>query len=671
MAIQMTRAEYEAKYGTKAPVVTSPVPSAPVQMTRAEYEAKYGQKPAALPSKTTIAQDFKARTDKGALAFEAGARREITPMETGLRVLGQGGGFIGDLTGKALSAVTPDVIGDALLKPVQAIAGSKFGKSIASGYNMLPERARTNIEAAGNIASILPIGKGASVAAKGTTKTAMLPIKGATGLAVEALGKTTGAGAGAIKEGFRAAKEGAESATAFKQGLRGDYSPEQLVDEARGGLKTVKDNRTATYVKQLEEIKAKDANAKALDVSPIVSEVDKQLTRFGVTKTPQGLDFSRSSLRFDKPAQQEIQTIVDEMAGFGLREGDRSVTGVDSLKRAVGSLYSASSDARAFTQAIKSKTREVLGKVEGYNKLSDDYVKNTEFIDDLTKNLSLGDKAAVETTYKKLTSALKQNNEFRKQLVDELDAVVGSKLSSKIAGQQLSPKLASGIAGSLTPALGTGLAFSGGGIPALLVGLAASSPRLIGEIVNTLGYVGNKAKKVKDFLTNQREIPRSARNAESSLSPAMMSKNINNSIIPNTLPQTLETSRKLSTVKSLPIRNRLQEGYIADPLAKRELPVSKSSSVNNTLSNDLIEASVSSKLPPRTIPKSKPNFTPELKKNIAEIIDSQRGTTKLSQSKMLELESDMTSIIEDFGFAIPTTKAGRLKLLDMIYNQAI
>lgn len=35
----MTRAEYEAKYGTKAPVATS---TAPVQMTRAEYETKYG-----------------------------------------------------------------------------------------------------------------------------------------------------------------------------------------------------------------------------------------------------------------------------------------------------------------------------------------------------------------------------------------------------------------------------------------------------------------------------------------------------------------------------------------------------------------------------------------------------------------------------------------------------
>lgn len=91
----------------------------------------------------------------------------------------------------------------------------------------------------------------------------------------------------------------------------------------------------------------------------------------------------------------------------------------------------------------------------------------------------------------------------------------------------------------------------------------------------------------------------------------------------------------------------------------------------NSLSNDLIEASVASKLPPRTAERMKPNFTPELNKNIAEIIDAQRGIKKVSPEKMIELEADMSSIIEDFGFAIPKTKAGRLKLLDLIYNQAI
>ena len=148
----------------------------------------------------------------------------------------------------------------------------------------------------------------------------------------------------------------------------------------------------------------------------------------------------------------------------------------------------------------------------------------------------------------------------------------------------------------------------------------------------------------------------------------------------NKVPQTLETSRKLSTPKgilqtaidNLKDPKKRQGGYIANPLLRKpEIKSVNVSSPNNTLSNDLIEASVASKLPPRTIPKSKPNFTPELKKNIAEIIDAQRGIKKVSPEKMIELEADMSSIIEDFGLTLPRTKAGRLKLLDLIYNQAI
>lgn len=71
------------------------------------------------------------------------------------------------------------------------------------------------------------------------------------------------------------------------------------------------------------------------------------------------------------------------------------------------------------------------------------------------------------------------------------------------------------------------------------------------------------------------------------------------------------------------------------------------------------------------VPKTHSNFTPELKKNIADIIDTQRGIKKVSPEKMIELEADMSSIIEDFGFAVPKTKAARLKLLDSIYKGTI
>ncbi len=53
MVIQMTRAEYEAKYGV-------PVASTPVKMTRAEYEAKYGQKPVSQSFLSSSSPSFSA-----------------------------------------------------------------------------------------------------------------------------------------------------------------------------------------------------------------------------------------------------------------------------------------------------------------------------------------------------------------------------------------------------------------------------------------------------------------------------------------------------------------------------------------------------------------------------------------------------------------------------------
>jgi len=90
---------------------------------------------------------------------------------------------------------------------------------------------------------------------------------------------------------------------------------------------------------------------------------------------------------------------------------------------------------------------------------------------------------------------------------------------------------------------------------------------------------------------------------------------------------------------------------------------------NNSLSKEIIDSSVSSKLPPKKVVRTNSEVTPELKENISEIINAFRKQTKVSADKMIELEADMGSIIEDFGFAIPKTRAEQIKILDVIYNR--
>jgi len=73
----------------------------------------------------------------------------------------------------------------------------------------------------------------------------------------------------------------------------------------------------------------------------------------------------------------------------------------------------------------------------------------------------------------------------------------------------------------------------------------------------------------------------------------------------------------------------------------------------------------------RPIPRSAEEITPEYKKNISDIIDVLRGVNKVSDVKKDELLSDMAAIIEDLGFGIPRTTAGKVKLLELIYRGEI
>lgn len=319
------------------------------------------------------------------------------------------------------------------------------------------------------------------------------------GAGEEAAGLATGTGAGVIKQGLKAAQEGGDSYDAFVKGLKGGASPEELVGEAKDALGQVIQNRRTAYQDQLAEMAG---DTKSYDTSPIFDEVNKQLEKFNVTKSSDGsLDFSRSALRFNKPAQADIQQIVDTMSDYGLREGDRTAVGIDNLKKAFGDLYTPSGQARAFVEAMRAKTREILSQVPGYNKLTSEYEATTGQIEDIQKGLSLGDKAMVETSFKKIISALRQNNEFRAKFIRELDDVTGGKLLSKIAGQQLSPLLPRGLSGKVEQLGALHTALTGTGLLPLMGSFLVSSPKLIGQLLRAAGLSTRAAESVMSVFT--------------------------------------------------------------------------------------------------------------------------------------------------------------------------
>ena len=314
-----------------------------------------------------------------------------------------------------------------------------------------------------------------------------------------AAGLSTGVGREAVEEGLRASQQGGKAAQAFTEGLRGRVSPEDLVQSARGALDEVVATRNQNYRAMLEKL---SDDASTYDISPIVKEIDNQLSKFKILKNEDGtLDFSRSAIRFNKAAQNDINTIFDEMKGFGLKQGDRTAVGVDSLKRALQSLDKPSSDVRAFTTAVSGKARKVLDNAPGYTDAMREYAKLSDDIEDIQRNLSLGDKAMVETSFKKLTNSLK-GNDARSEILRELDAATGGTLVPKIAGQRLSEMTPRGLTGITSLGAGTLLAGLGGqgGLLAVLGMVMTQSPRLVGEYIRALGLTARQTEKLLQVL---------------------------------------------------------------------------------------------------------------------------------------------------------------------------
>ena len=134
------------------------------------------------------------------------------------------------------------------------------------------------------------------------------------------------------------------------------------------------------------------------------------------------------------------------------------------------------------------------------------YQKASDVLDDL-KGLSLGKNTAnYETIFKKLTSALKDNQDYRSSLLDSLgDESKNMDLKAQIAGYNLSPYLARGLTGRFVEGLG---AFKALANPSVLIPMAATSPRVVGEFLRAMGM---KAGDISKFKLLLKAVPQGAR----------------------------------------------------------------------------------------------------------------------------------------------------------------
>jgi len=316
----------------------------------------------------------------------------------------------------------------------------------------------------------------------------------------QSLGATTGVGKLPLEEAYKSGQT--PGATEFKRGMKGEVSPQEILNTAKTAVSKIKTKRGTEYKAQLDEI---SKTKKLLDTSPIMEEVNAQLKNFRVKIGKDGkLDFSESPLEADSGAMAEMNTLYKQASNWT----DNTPAGIDAFKKAVGQLYSPTSRVRSAVQSVKGVIDTLLTEnVPGYAKMTKAYQAMSELLNNLKKDFGLGGRVAVSSMVQRLTNALKSDNQFKTDLINELERTGNVELTQQISGTSLSPYIGKGLIGKyIAPTAALGILSGVLPIKAIVM-LLVSSPHIIGNLMRALGWTSKTIKGVVDYV-NTPEVQR-------------------------------------------------------------------------------------------------------------------------------------------------------------------
>lgn len=300
-------------------------------------------------------------------------------------------------------------------------------------------------------------------------------------------GLGTHTGGESVRQAFVTGKEGGEAASAFRENMRGNVPPSEVVGQARQAVATLREQRGAAYRAGMANV-AKDQGV--LDMQPVIDELNKQSAK-GQFKG-QTLDPSAAEVK-----QQVTEAVVEwwrqNPAEFHTPEG------LDALKQKIGDIRETTeygSRARTVVDSVYHSVKDTITKqAPEYAKVMKDYESASEALREVEKALSLGDKGRItaDTALRKLQSILRNNANTnygaRVQSAKKLEDAGASTLRPALAGQALNTWTPRGFGGMV--AGGTGVAGAMTMNPSFIPLLAAQSPRLVGEFSHAAGRATN------------------------------------------------------------------------------------------------------------------------------------------------------------------------------------
>jgi len=303
-----------------------------------------------------------------------------------------------------------------------------------------------------------------------------LPIKAATGIAKPILGLTTGVGTENLSTAYKAGKEGKK---AFWNNLNDDVPRTKLLDDAKQALANMRSQRSFAYQSNIGKSTSNTTPLSFKDIDNAQSSVDSTL----YVKSP---TTGNRMPKIGNAEMKPIQEAYTEIDNWRNDPGLHTVEGLDALKQRLDAIYPESpmmSQAQRVITNLRNSVKDTIVKQSPeYADTMKAYETALDVEKEITKALSLGDKASQDTALRKLQSLGRNNVNtswgHRLDLGKILEDQGGVDLMPAISGQAMNSWVGRGLpsqAGSLAT-LGSSILSN----PMLLGLLPFQSPKAMG-----------------------------------------------------------------------------------------------------------------------------------------------------------------------------------------------
>jgi len=302
-------------------------------------------------------------------------------------------------------------------------------------------------------------------------------VSGAGSIAKKVLGGTTGVGEEAISQAYRAGKTGGETASTFTANMRGASNMDDVLTAAKENLRSMVDQKQKAYRSGMVDIR-KDKSV--LDMSGIEKSLNDSF----------GMASFKGQIK-NESAANALGKINKEIANWKSLDPAEFHTpeGLDALKQKIGGIveeipFEQKTARFAAGKVYDSIKSEITKQAPEYSKVMSEYSNASDTIKEIERALSLGNKAAADTSMRKLQSLMRNNANTnygtRTNLARTLEQAGGQELMPALAGQAVNEWTPRGIQKATAGTGGAGLALTGN-LPAAAGLAAVSSPRLVGE----------------------------------------------------------------------------------------------------------------------------------------------------------------------------------------------